>query len=255
MKKIAFLLCFALAAAAAFASGTSLYLNNQPYNKPVFSYKGQVFVSLEDIASALNLKLVNQGRVMCAAPAGTAGNPCPPDVSTAILYLNGKPVTQGISLHHGKVWLSIAAIGNALGYYYDYNPVTGIADLAAPPSARVSAPEAAPAAAAAASKGKAAPAGKNAITAGAVSIYMDPQTYEVRSSFNVVNVSDQPVNGVTATLQYLDGNGKPLNAKTFAVGTMQPGQSVTESDYWINSSEIVVTGNVILDWQGKNKKQ
>jgi hypothetical protein len=246
---------------SAFAGSVSLFLNNKPYNKPVFAYKGQVFVELEDIASALNLKLVEQGRRLCAVTSEYKGSPCPSS-PLALLYLNGKAVNKGVSYHHGKVWLSISALGKALGYYYDYNPQTGIADLAAPPSPSVYSGGGSSQNAGVTPKDKSGKKeeenGKDPLT---VSIncpamcYPDPTTYGIRLSFVVTNISDKPVKGIVAVLKFNDLNGNLLASQTFQIGALDPGKSITENAYYLDVAEVPIQPVVDLDWEGKKKNK
>lgn len=237
----------------------SLYVNNQPYPKPVFSNKNILYVSVDDALPFLGMKVIRKGRMLCGVSSGYQGPVCPESESPALLYINGTPILQGVLVHREHPWISIAVLAKTLGYTYQYNRETGIADLTNQALVNLAAalPDLAPPKSEKKNGSKEKEPISGEVQAPDSDIYstQNPTTYEIRTNFSVVNTSDRAVKGVTATLVYLDGYGKPLVSHSFNIGTMEPHATVKQEDYWINYTSVSnPKATVELDWEGKKKE-
>jgi len=241
-----------------------LYVNNMVYTKPVFTNKNVLYVAVDDVLPILGIQVTHQGRILCGANEGYTGPACPESKSPALLFLDGKPIMQGVLIHREKAWISVPLLGKALGYVYEYNSSTGIADLISP--ALVTRAKYAPDVPSDKSKSdekkkSGASKGKDDVTAlvqapeSDILSTQDPNTYEVRTNYTLVNNTDHPVEGVTAILNYMDGYGQPLVTHSFNIGTMGAKATVTQEDYWINYTSVYSPKvNVEVDWEGKKKE-
>lgn len=211
-----------------------------------------------EIFPAVNLKSTIQGRVLCATTQEYQGPACPPDRSGAFLFINGRPIIHGLLLSGNQYYISLPILASATGLIYRYNKQTRIADLSGAPSpallqASSPPPPSSGSSGSSGGQSQATSSGDSSdsrpLQAAVTSTYVDSSTYETRVAFTVTNTSKKPVSGITATLQYMDGYGKILTEKPFSIGTLGPGETATENDYWLNPMKIyAVKTNVKLDW-------
>lgn len=267
MKKLfvtAFSVCIILSSLSCFAASLELYIRNHPYTKPLFVRDRTIYAAADDVFPAVELKIRNEGRVLCGATPDYKGPTCPQNTAGSFLYINGRPVTQGVLVHHDKVWISLPVLAGAIGYVYAFNPETAIADLikrvSLPASAFMPVHPSPPPAIKTETKKKESSSKEDKIKAEVeapmTDIYstQDPNTYEVRTSYSLVNVTDHDVEGVVAMLNYLDGYGKSLVKHQFVIGTMAGGAVLKKEDYWVNYTSVYKPQvEIELDWKGKKK--
>jgi len=254
------------------ACQAELYVHNKLYDKPTLVYKGVIYAAVDDLFKTLQMKSASQGRVLCGGTPDYTGDLCPPNSSHAFLYINGKPISEGVMVRHEKAYISVATLASAVGLTYQYNPQTGIGDLSgrfneslintdtketkkqdkntkAKTETKKSDKDKK-------DKPKETKEEETLIEVQNLSKMYQPNTNEMWVSFNVVNTGKKDAAGVVATLQYLDGYGKPLVEKTFNIGSLASGASVKEDDYWQNPSGVYApTPVVILNWDGKKKEK
>jgi len=242
-----------------FADEPVLYISNQPYTKPLATRAGVLYAAADDIFPILQLNLKSQGRVLCAATPNYTGPLCPKDLASSFLYVNGMPIIRGVVAERNKIWISLPALAKAIGYIYQYNQDTQIADLIRPvvvlPIQASESTGAKPGDNKSTKKNEKADEKEEApVEVQDVSEFMDSVTFEYRLAFNVKNVSDKTVKGITAMVTYLDGYGKAIFNRVFNIGTLSPGSVAKQNDYWVNTTQIYgVKAKIELNWEGKKK--
>lgn len=250
------------------AMPVELYINSRPYGKAVFENKHVLYAAVDEVLPFAGIKVIRKGRLLCGVSSSYKGPACPESQSPALLFLDGKPILQGVLVHRDRPWISLPLLARTLGYRYQFNAQTGIADLTS--LALVTLAINAPSIPSEHKKNEMKKESKDKdkiskdedaisaeVEAPESDIYSteNPGTYEIRTNFTLVNQTDHPVNGVAATLNYLDGYGNSLVSHPFNIGTMAAHATVKQEDYWINYTGVSnPRASVDVTWEGKKKE-
>lgn len=280
-----------------------VYFHNQKYTGPVKIIYDELYAPINRISVLLKVIVEKSGNYYCISTKYEELKSLPKR-RDALIYVDGIPLKQGVSVQNGEVLVSLRSLAQALKLAYIYNPDTQIADIIRtttfPEYYNEKPYNEKPVTEASVQSEKSRNAvvlqnvtpsdktipvekdlnkegelkysqalsktgsgtwnafdgtGMDPIVLENVDFRQEPfsTTGETRYSGIVRNKSNKAVEGVTATCQFLDQDGKVIHSETQELGIISAGSSKDVLFYWVNTSRLNVIAQIRLNWEGKEK--
>ncbi|GMU56136.1 MAG: hypothetical protein AMXMBFR33_52820 [Candidatus Xenobia bacterium] len=211
------------------ADSLLLFVRNRPFEGPVRTVGSELYAPLDDLLRALGCSWERDEAAISIRLGGDGSNPRL--VESLPIFFEGRQIDPGAGMVQGRLYVSVSELARAVNADYRLNRQLGTADLYAP-TALPGAPSAERPVVKAGEQGSRVQLVRASFALASDSARPDLQALR---GFVLIKNEGPAVEGVTVTVEVLDGAGTVVGRYGEKVGRLEAGQTLSvQLPTWLN---------------------
>lgn len=211
------------------ADSLVLFVRNRPFEGPVRTVGSELYAPLDDLLRALGCSWEQDEAAISIRLGGEGSNP---RLGQSLpIFFEGRQIDPGAGMYQGRLYVSVSELARAVNSDYHLNRQLGTADLYAP-TALPGAPSAERPVVKAGEQGS-----KVELVRVSFALASDAARPDLQSlrGYVVIKNGGPTVEGVTVTVEVLDGAGTVVGRYGEKVGRLEAGQTLSvQLPTWLN---------------------
>ncbi len=211
------------------ADSLVLFVRNRPFEGPVRTVGSELYAPLDDLLRALGCSWEQDEAAISIRLGGDRSNPRL--VESLPIFFEGRQIDPGAGMYQGRLYVSVSELARAVNSDYRLNRQLGTADLYAP-TALPGAPGAERPVVKAGEQGS-----KVELVRVSFALASDVARPDLQSlrGYVLIKNGGPTVEGVTVTVEVLDGAGTVVGRYGEKVGRLEAGQTLSvQLPTWLN---------------------